>query len=156
MRGRISREAERLREAFIEQALTIETNDCIVWPYSRQTDGYAAFRGKIVSRIVCERAHGKPPVPWFETAHNCRQSRACINPRHLRWDTRSGNMADTIPHGTQTRGAKIGWGKLTEKDVLEIRAQDGTIPRRQLADRYGVDKSTICLIANRKSWSWLP
>ena len=156
MRGRISRHAERLRDEFIEQALVTETNDCIIWPFSLQTDGYAAFRGLIVSRVICERAYGPPPTPKHETAHSCRQSRACVNPRHLRWDTRKGNMADTIPHGTQTRGQKIGWGKLTEADVLKIRAQDGTIPRQVLADLYSVDKSTICLIANRKSWTWLP
>ena len=155
MRGRISREAERLREAFIEQTLKAETDDCIVWPYGLQTDGYAAFRGKIVSRLVCERAYGGPIPPKIEAAHSCK-SKACIDKKHLRWDTRHGNMRDMILHGTSTRGEKSTRAKLTKKDVLEIRIKDGKIPRAVLADRYGVDKSTICLIANRKSWAWLP
>lgn len=155
MRGRISREAEQLRKSFIDWALTMETNECVLWPFGKQTDGYGAFRGKIVSRIVRELAYGPPPTAKHEAAHSCQQSRACINKRHLRWDTHKGNQRDKIAHATSMRGELAPRAKLTKEDVLKIREEDGKIPRQVLADRYGGDRSTICVIANRKSWSWL-
>ena len=52
------------------------------------------------------------------------------------------------------RGEKHGASKLTGKDVREIRrlCDEGRLSRREIAERYGVDRSNITLIAQRKTW----
>lgn len=46
--------------------------------------------------------------------------------------------------------------KLTVKQVLEIRALKGHAKRRELAARFGVSKSNISAIWQRRNWSGLP
>lgn len=54
------------------------------------------------------------------------------------------------------RGETISWSKLTEQNVLEIRAlaAQGWY-QRQLAQRYGVSKSLIGFVVTRKLWKHL-
>lgn len=40
---------------------------------------------------------------------------------NLRWDTRKGNMADCVAHGTSNRGERNGMRVLTEAQVREIK-----------------------------------
>ena len=55
-------------------------------------------------------------------------------------------------------GANHCRAKLTDKDVLEIRATyaDGGVTQRKLADKYGVDKANIFRIIHRQKWAHLP
>lgn len=46
--------------------------------------------------------------------------------------------------------------KLTIKQVLEIRALKGKAKRRDLAARFGVSKSNISAIWQRRNWAGLP
>jgi hypothetical protein len=97
-----------LPQAFIEAALTLNTDDCIPWPYSRDHKGYAKisvlckdgkWRPRRVQRIVCQRTHGKPRGKRNEAAHSCGNGHlGCINPNHLRWLTRKENMAEMREH----------------------------------------------------------
>jgi hypothetical protein len=45
--------------------------------------------------------------------------------------------------------------KLVPADVVKIRELIGTRTTAELADAYGVSKSAIDLIRNRKRWAWL-
>lgn len=53
-------------------------------------------------------------------------------------------------------GSRHGLSKLTEADVLIVRAlaKDG-MNNTQIAKRYGVDRKTISFIVHRKNWAWL-
>jgi DNA-binding MarR family transcriptional regulator len=53
------------------------------------------------------------------------------------------------------RGAQHRSAKLTEQDVLDIRARysTGNIRMQDLATKYGVTKKTISVIVNRKKWT---
>lgn len=53
---------------------------------------------------------------------------------------------------TRTPGEAHGMHKLTEAQVLEIRATTG-VTQRALAARFGVSQSLISFIRNRKNWS---
>lgn len=157
--GRATMDGEPLR--FLEDvALNYASDECLVWPYSRDTNGYAkvAIDGNMrpVSRVLCERVHGNAPSPEYETAHSCgRGNDGCINPRHLRWATHTENIADKLIHGTWLRGEKIAQSKLTEHDVLEIRSLLARVSQREIAERYGVTQSTVARIQSGEIWGWL-
>jgi HNH endonuclease len=142
---------------FIANALRSNSDECCLWPHGKTGAGYGEMtlhgHRRLVHRFVCEVVHGSAPSQKHEVAHSCGV-RACINPRHLRWDTRKGNHADKIIHGTAQRGDLNGSAKLTTAQVLQIRAQ----PHKSvsgLAAEFGVDPSNIGHIRNRKSWRHL-
>lgn len=70
---------------------------------------------------------------------------------NLAWATRSENHADKIIHQTAQRGEKNPNGKLTEKQVIEIKSR---LPCNlsQLAREFGVSHPTISAIANGRTW----
>ena len=83
--------------------------------------------------------------------HSCDNPKCC-NPAHLRLGTHQENMADRNNRGRQARGAAtITNVKLTEKQVLEIRAITGMY-QRDIAELYGVSQVAIGYIINRKRW----
>src|SRR5512139_2131601 len=65
---------------------------------------------------------------------------------NLAWGTRTDNMQDCIVHGRTNKGSKNPNSKLTEKDVLAIRAD--TRRQRIIADDYNIDASTVSDIKN--------
>ena len=88
----------------------------------------------------------------MEACHNDgNKSNNYLN--NLRWDSHENNQADTIKHGTSTRGTKSPNCKLTKKQVLEIR-KDSRILRLIRAD-YKVCNKTIYNIKTQRKWSWL-
>lgn len=84
--------------------------------------------------------------------HRC-DNPPCVNPDHLFLGTQSDNMVDMVGKGRQGRqyGSAHGMSKLTERDVVAIRA-DSRIQREIAAD-FRVDPSLIRLINLRKIWS---
>lgn len=135
-------------------------DECLTYPFRRRPDGYAdfQFRGRkvLAHRYVCEIVHGLPPTPLHECSHSCGNGHeGCVNPRHLRWDTRVGNMADKLVHDTHQRGSRSPHSKLTEADVREIRRLAGATPYREIGERFGIAKNTARMIAIGKRWGWL-
>jgi len=57
----------------------------------------------------------------------------------------------------KVQGSKVGTSKLTEKDVIEIRAKfkPRIYTREMLANEYGVKPSCIKDVVNRRSWKFL-
>ena len=140
---------------FLLQAISRETDECILWPWGTQT-GYGSFfkdkKRSLAHIFICRGVHGEPPSSKHEVAHSCGVRR-CINKRHLRWATKSENMADKLIHGTHNRGERGGLTKLTKEQVIEIR----TGKRRQtaLAKEFGVTVATINDAKHYRTWSWL-
>lgn len=99
---------------------------CLTWPFGRTSRGAAAVnvdgRNVPAARVMCAMAHGPAPTPDHEAAHGCGKGHeACVNPRHLRWATRSENQQDRLIHGTHGRGERGGRAILTEEAVRRIR-----------------------------------
>lgn len=148
------------QEHYRSVVLPYDGDDCLIWPYSRNTNGYGQMNvyGKltVVSRLVCTEVNGPPPTPEHESAHSCgRGHLGCVTKRHLSWKTRKENQADRLAHGTHSRGERHNKVKLTEADVLEIRAIKGAETQRSTAERYGVSQAAISRIHSRGDWSWL-
>ena len=72
---------------------------------------------------------------------------------NLRYDTPKGNHADKLLHGTSNRGTRNGSNKLTEAQVLAIRAD--TRSGTTVAAEYGITHYNVYLIRRRKIWGWL-
>jgi len=134
-----------------------KTDSCWLWTGCCNTKGYGRFRydGKqyYAHRIIYIHCFGDPGN--LEVCHapgiNCKKN--CVNPDHLREDTKKANAKDKILDGTDSRGEKNMNFKLTSEQVLEIRSS--TESNLNLAKKYGVNNSTISFIKHRRSWKHL-
>lgn len=144
----------------VETALPYNGDDCLIWPFGRDSRGYGFItvdgKHQYASRYVCEQTYGQPPTDDHEAAHSCGKGHeGCVNPNHLSWKTRNGNHADKLTHGTHNRGERHNLAKLTEADVRRIRKLSKSITGLALADMYGVSPTTIYDIINGYTWGWL-
>lgn len=144
----------------LEVALPFAGDDCLKWPYSTTPKGYGIVTHKgrkvVASRLLCELVHGAPPSPAHEAAHGCGKGHeGCVNPRHLRWATRTENERDRAKHGTDNSGARHPAAKLSAADVREIRRMKGLVPQSHVAAQFGIHQSQVSFIQSRKAWASL-
>lgn len=136
-----------------EFALKYQGDDCLIWPFSRNNQGYATYTmhgTHSVSRAICAEVHGEPPTPAHEAAHSCGHGHlGCVNQKHLRWATREENQADRLVHGTHMRGER---GQkaysplrvyLSDAEVAEIKALEGHLSQTTIAKIYGVHRTQV-------------
>ena len=92
--------------------------------------------------------------PGMYVCHKC-DNPLCVNPSHLVQGTAKYNTQDSIKKQRMLVGEKNGMAKLTESDVLTIRADymSGERSAHELADDYGVWFPCIYKIINRVRWS---
>jgi len=127
---------------------------------------YKTSKTALVHTLVCEAFHGPRP-DGYETAHNDGDP-SNNSAQNLRWATRSENEADKIKHGTipvgerngrhtkpwrTARGERANKSALTDCDVLAIRALSiGGMSQNVLSQKFGVTRTTIQCIQQRKTW----
>ena len=145
---------------YVEEVLSYEGDECLIWPYTRIPNGYGQLRkdGRmmIVSRVLCEDANGPPPSPEYQAAHSCGNGRkGCVNKRHLSWKTALDNTHDKVCHGTQLRGSQVYQAKLSEEQAREILSLKGVERGAAMARRFGVSETAVYSILNGRSWVWL-
>ncbi len=146
---------------WVEDNASYSGDDCLRWPFSYNPLGYGAVSvggvREYAHRYMCELVNGPAPTPCHETAHSCGNGHlGCLNPRHLRWATRSENIEDKIEHGTSQHGENNAKAKLTEADVRTIRRMLPSHSNKEIAELYGVTNSAIWHIRIGSTWSWLP
>lgn len=144
-------------EFFENVVLSYDGDDCLIWPFYRNSAGYAKMRyeGRVqfVSRLVCERVHGPAPTAEHHAAHSCGKGHlGCVNRQHLYWATPTENQADRFVHGTLACGERHGCAKLTEADVRTIRELIGTMPQSAIAKKFNVTQSRITSIKTGRTW----
>jgi HNH endonuclease len=131
-------------------------NGCWEWTSYSDGGGY----GNISRNGKTQKAHRvsyeafKGPIPpGLVVRHTC-DNPCCVNPDHLILGTQKDNMADRDSRGRRdVKGEQVGTAKLTEKEVLEIRASSESLSK--LAAKYNVDKSNVYQIKAGKSWKHL-
>lgn len=138
-----------------------KTDSCWLWQGCVNTTGYGmanwAGRKNIVAhRLVWTLLKGEIPA-GLEACHTCDTPRCC-NPDHIFLASHAENMADCKAKGRQSRGERSKRNKLTEAQVLEIRANPPRLGRglREIdvfAAKYGVNKGTIYCAMTGRTWS---
>lgn len=134
------------------------TNDCICWPYSRNSAGYGRvwLGGRLhqTHRIVCERIHGAAPDGCTDVAHGCA-NRACCNPAHLRWATPKENASDRIKHDTHMRGLRHPGAKLSDEQALYIIRNPEGLTQNALARQFGISQTLVSYLQRGLVRKWL-
>lgn len=134
---------------FIKQSLTVETDDCVIWPFSLVGGRAVVYEGR---RKIVKASHkvleldGRPrPSDKHQALHdpNCNNP-ACINKNHLRWGTALDNQLDRFVSGTMTPAV------LTEADIKLIRSSSEKA--QVIADKFNVTIGTIYDIRQRRTW----
>lgn len=153
---------ERFERSYIPEP----NSGCWLW-YGRPrgSNDYGSINrdGKPIAahRASWELVNGAVPNGLF-VLHECDNS-SCVNPEHLFLGTHQDNSDDKVFKGRHSRGAAHsaakknpargvanGNSKLTESDVLAIRALN--ISQRKIAAMYGVTQSLISNIKRREIW----
>jgi hypothetical protein len=120
-----------------------EKTGCWIWQRATDGHGYGMTHrdGKAIGahRALYIEHKGTVSVGMVMD-HLCRNP-LCVNPDHLEPVTSRENYL---------RGIR---GKLTPELVREIRFLAGTIPRKQIAARFGISVPYVCRIINRRAWS---
>lgn len=99
-----------------------------------------------VQRLVCLAFHG-PSKGRKETRH-LNGIKTDNRPTNLAWGTAKDNAADRDSHGTTAKGEANGAAKLSDAQVIEIRAsRERGI---DLANRFGVSANYISMLRHGK------
>lgn len=143
-------------ESFWRQVDKESHPPCWSWTGARFPGGYGAtrFQDKNISahRLSYTLAFGKIPEGMY-VCHTC-DNRSCVNPEHLFLGTHEDNTLDMVAKGRQAKGEHNAHAKLTDSDVIEIRAlfATGKYTRTELGKRFHVDISQISNIVEYRQW----
>ena len=147
-----------------------KTESCWLWIGATQSPPYnygvLNINGQIyrAHRLSWQFFYG--PIPGnMEICHNCPSgdNPNCVNPDHLFLGTHQDNMLDCVAKGnnpavtdpnmpTRARGSRIGTAKITEEDVIVMRASRPQITLKQLAEQFHLHVGTVWAICARRTW----
>jgi hypothetical protein len=135
------------------KSVPVPESGCWLWIGTTRSDGYPRAYCTGDGKATC--AHrlsywlhtGVQPGSMF-VCHKC-DTPTCINPDHLFLGTPSENMRDMARKGR----AKCGSAKLTEQDILEIRASNDD--SHTLAKRHGVCFQHVRRIVAGDLWKFV-
>lgn len=133
-------------------------DDCWPWTAATNEHGYGVMRPEGQRSGPTVKAHrvsltlAGVDIEGLVVRHSC-DNPPCVNPAHLSVGTKADNSADMVSRDRHARGSRSGTSKLTECQVVEIRARcaAGEL-HRVLAAEYGVSRVAITNIATRKTW----
>ena len=144
--------------AWLKAHVNYSGKECLLWPFARDNYVYARIRlnnrNSHAHSWMCERTHGPRPNRNHVCAHSCgRGNDGCLNPRHLRWATKSQNQLDRRAHATDPRGEGHPLVRLDSSSVLTIywRAWAGEL-HQNIANQFGIDRKYVSKIKHRHVW----
>ena len=158
MRMVYKNKVKTLQERF--EAKFVKSDGCWEWGAGKVLDGYGHFSiagvAQRAHRVAYQLYVGEIPEGMC-VCHHC-DNPGCVNPSHLFLGTTADNMRDRENKGRGIRpmntGEKHGHSKLTEAQVIEIRAKHSSGARVvDLAKEFGVAHQTISKIVHRRTWT---
>jgi hypothetical protein len=153
-----------LKDRLWEKIAVVGPDDCWEWQGALDSGGYGHIvdesgRARKAHRLVM-RLSGVE-ISDLDVCHTC-DNRRCCNPRHLFLGTHLDNMRDRDRKGRTvlppaSPGARNSQARLSEAAVDEIRwLHAANHPPRELARAFGVSRSAITLVVNRRTWRHVP
>lgn len=137
----------------IKAVKTHDSNECLLWPFSIQSQGYGTChvngRHMYAHRYAFFIANGHLPNPC--ACHTC-DVRACINPRHL--------FEGTIADNSNDASRKLRLPTKTTPEIVAAMRRD-YVPRlpgrsgHALARKYGLSQATVAAILRREIWKFV-
>ena len=149
-----------LRERFEAKFQRGAESECWLWTAAVRHGYGAIWEGRrggkmlLAHRLAYELYTGREIPEGIYICHAC-DTPACVNPSHLVAGSAAWNMADMVAKGRHVtlKGEALPQTKLTEDEVLEIRAAPGL--QREIAKRFGVSRQLVGYIKLRQIWSHL-
>lgn len=127
---------------------------CWLWNAAKSKHGYGSFcvLGKTfrAHRISWVIKNGDILDNLF-VLHKC-DNPSCVNPEHLFLGTQKDNIIDCVNKGRNARGNVHPKSKLTNEQVLKIKALKNKCTAIAIARIFGVDRSTINQIHRGQIW----
>ncbi len=141
-------------ESFEARTMWEPNSGCLIWTGHTNNRGYGTImaNGKLqrTHRYAWEQSNGIIPE-GMHVLHRC-DNPPCCNPYHLFLGTHQDNMDDMIKKGRKNppKGERVNTAKLTETDVIAIRADIRL--QKEIAVDYGVGETTIGRLKRRITW----
>ena len=140
-----------VRFALLLRYSSMDVDECLIFPGAPDPDGYKGitFNGRKARahRVMCILAHGAPNGRIAR--HRC-DNPPCVNPKHLHWGTDADNVRDCMERGRFCIGENRAQAKLTNQQVLDIRASSD--PLKMIAEKFGISYRKVRKIRYREKW----
>lgn len=144
--------AERLETYSIPEP----NSGCMLWAASTTSLGYGVIRIErklyLAHRVSWALVNGSIPAGML-VCHKCDVP-GCINPGHMFLGTHGDNSSDKVSKGRHSRGANTPLAKITEDQVLAIRADRR--PSREIGAMYGLHARHVRKIKSGDRWQHIP
>ena len=142
-----------------ERLASLETDDCVIWPYAKGSQrGYGQMylpgNRKVYTHRMALIRRGIMPQPGQVARHGPCNLPACMNYRHLTWGTMVENAADKLRDGTAALGEKNPMAKLSQGAVerMRIEREQTGDHYRVIAARWGVSTMTAFRAITGRAW----
>jgi len=127
-----------------------KTRGCWLWTGTFNAYGYGVVghkRNKYMAHRAAYQVHVGDIPKGLYVCHKCDNTK-CVRPEHLFLGTQKDNMRDCSKKGRVHSGYK-----LSGEDVKKIRALDGKLFHREIAQKFGVSRSAVGAILSGKIWN---
>jgi hypothetical protein len=142
------------------------SDGCWEWQGEINHNGYGILdtrnRAKTTGCVILAHRlsyviHVGPLADDRDVLHTC-DNPPCVRPDHLFEGDNEANVVDKVAKGRQQRGEQVWRAKLTDTQIIEIRARwnVGGIRQKELAEEYGVSRGTMSEVISGKLWKHLP
>lgn len=151
-RKELAAELSNLQQLFRSKYKLSANGQCWLWVAAIRPDSYGQFhirRKPFAAHRASYLLFVGDLVPGRLVCHTCDVPR-CVNPEHLFLATCAENSADMVAKNRSSKGEAHSQAKLTEAEVLAIRATSGV--SAQVAEKFGVDASLVRMIRRRAIW----
>lgn len=141
-------------DRFWENVIPEPNSGCWIWFGGIDLYGYGRFRGhdgylRVRAHRFSFELHRHAIQDGMIVCHSCDMP-CCVNPDHLFLGDTQANVTDKIRKGRQKMGSATRSAKLTEADVIQIRASP--LSTYALGRQYGIGPSQVGNIKNFKAW----
>lgn len=131
-------------------------HSCWEWQSTISHRGYGKFwlNGRTdLAHRASYKMHRGPIASGLMVRHVC-DNPPCVNPNHLILGSALDNARDAIERDRYRRGSSAGRAKLTEQQVVDIRAARALGETQvALAEAFGVSRSAIQFALSGRNWA---